>query len=137
MTNEQMSIAAHHFIIAAIWADAEENTSPRASNAAKMAALEFVQAFAAAYPELCAAAMAAPGYGAHPDAGTPAAAFGHDLYLTCAGHGVGFADRPELGETGEALAEAIRQAWRRWHVEVYAARGWLHVLADTRKDAPA
>jgi len=137
MNETQIIEAARHFNIAAIWADCDEGTNPRAGKAAQLDAESFVQAFAAAYPELCAAAMAAPGYGAHPDAGTPAAAFGHDLYLTCAGHGVGFADRPELGETGEALAEAIRQAWRRWHVECYFMRGWLYLTFDTNKDAHA
>jgi hypothetical protein len=41
-------------------------------------------------------AAAADGYGSHPDAGSPEAAFGHDFYLTRQGHGCGFWDRKEL-----------------------------------------
>lgn len=120
---------ARHFCIAAQWADSEEGTRPQISADARGAALKFAACFTAAHAELCAAAMQADGYGSHPDAGSPAAAFGHDLYLTAAGHGVGFADRDELGDTGEALQEVMRTEWRRWHVECYQSRGWLYISA--------
>ena len=48
---------------------------------------------------------------------------------TAAGHGVGFSDRDELGETGERLADVIRAEWRRWHVEAYQSRGWFYLSA--------
>lgn len=125
----ELDVIARHFTIAAQWADSEEGTRPQISGDAQACALRFAAAFTAAHSELCAAAMDADGYGSHPDAGSPAAAFGHDLYLTAAGHGVGFADRAELGDAGEALAEVIRTEWRRWHVETYQARGWLYISA--------
>ena len=100
---------ARHFCIAAIWADAPEGTHPRETRAALKWARDFAERFITAHPELCAAAMACEGYGAHPDAGSPDAAFGHDLYLTCAGHGVGFWSR-DLGAVGDTLSTAAR-AW--------------------------
>lgn len=118
---------AKHFCIAAIWADAPEGTHPRETRAALRWARDFAERFITAHPELCAAAMACDGYGSHPDAGSPDAAFGHDLYLTCAGHGVGFWYRDELGETGKALGDVIRADWRTWYVETEFYRGWLHL----------
>lgn len=127
MTPEQIAVAARHFIIAAIWADAPEGTRPRATFAANVAARGFVARFAATYPAQCAAALACEGYGDHPDAGSPEAAFGHDLYLTAAGHGVGFADRAELGAAGRALRDALRFNWRQWGFDVEFYRGWVHM----------
>lgn len=46
------------------------------------------------------------GYGRHPDAGSAAAAFGHDFALTRNGHGCGFWDRESEGlpkELGDKL----------------------------------
>jgi hypothetical protein len=121
-----VDVIVEHFLIAAIWADCPEGTSPRATKQAKEWAKAFVERFIAAYPYKVARALAMPWYGSHPDAGSPEAAFGHDLYLTCAGHGVGFQDRTELQEWGGMLHEEIRQAWREWHVEAQFSRGWLY-----------
>jgi len=127
MTPDQIETAARHFIIAAIWADCPEGTHPRATRKAQEWAHRFISEFAAKHAELCAAAMECDDYGTHPDAGSPAAAFGHDLYLTAAGHGVGFDDRRELGEIGAKLADVLRTDWRRWHIETQFYRGWLYL----------
>ncbi|AEY69522.1 hypothetical protein AH2_00011 [Burkholderia phage vB_BceS_AH2] len=129
LTPDQIDTAARHFIIAAIWADCPEGTHPRATSQARNAAWVFVERFSAAHPDMCAAAMECDGYGSHPDAGSPAAAFGHDLFLTCAGHGAGFSDRRELGELGDRISDAIRAEWRRWHLETEFYRGWLYLHA--------
>lgn len=127
MTDEQINTIARHFIIAAIWADCPEGTHPRATKGANALARSFVKRFVAAYPIAVRAALAAPNYGAHPDAGSPEAAFGHDLYLTCVGHGTGFWDRPELGSTGQALSNSIHANRRTWYVETEFYRGWLYL----------
>lgn len=123
----ELETVARHFCIAAQWADAEEGTSPRLAREALKTARGFAAAFIAEHPRKFRAAMECDGYGTHPDAGSPAAAFGHDLYLTAAGHGVGFSDRAELGDLGYTLAEVIHKEWCRWHVEAYQSRGWLYL----------
>lgn len=131
MNEQQIKDAAAHLIIAAIWADKPEGTDPRATNAAKVSALAYVRAFVAAHPDLCAAAMerAGDGYGAHPDCGKAgaAAAFGHDLYLTACGHGVGFWDRDELAadDLGDRLTEAVQAD--AFHIDATFYRGWLYL----------
>ncbi|AOK28901.1 MULTISPECIES: hypothetical protein [Burkholderia] len=130
LTADQIDTAARHFIIAAIWADCPEGTRPRATRKAHDTAAAFVRRFAEAHPDMCAAAMECEGYGTHPDAGSPAAAFGHDLFLTCAGHGVGFSDRRELPfELRTCLDNAIRRDWRRWYLAPQFYRGWLYLHA--------
>jgi hypothetical protein len=107
----QVRIIATHFLIAAVWADAEEGTHPRVTKQARAAAEEWAKAFLCmADPADIKACAEAPGYGAHPDAGSPWAAIGHDLWLTCNGHGVGFWDRDELPEdVGQRLTEVCRK----------------------------
>jgi len=121
---------ADHYILAAIWADSPEGSRPRATQSARAAALRYVTAFTHRYPGLTAAAMSAEGYGSHPDAGSPEGAFGHDLWLTTQGHGVGFWDRPELDavDLGDNLSEACRQFGAQSY-DFY--RGWLY-LRDWR-----
>lgn len=119
-----------HFLHAAQWADAAEGTIPRVPQASRNEATMFVCSFLAAHPTLSKAALSCEEYGTHPDAGSPAAAFGHDLYLTARGFGVGFGDRAELGGTGEALTEVMRTEWRRWYIEVEQYRGWLYLTAS-------
>ncbi|AAQ63385.1 hypothetical protein Nazgul09 [Burkholderia phage BcepNazgul] len=127
MTPEQIQTAARHFIIAALWADAPEGSRPRATAESRETARRFVYAFAERYPQTVAAMLATNGYGAHPDCGfDPAAALGQDIYLTCAGHGAGFADR---GEHGERLLAFVRRDWRMWHVDCEFYRGWLYLIA--------
>jgi hypothetical protein len=127
---------ARHFCIAAIWADSPEGARPRATREAFATARKYAERFVTAFPALTLAALRAPGYGSHPDAGSPEAAFGHDLYLTAAGHGVGFWDRSELDETGitpsigERLSRPLRDDFRRWYIEADFFRGWLYLSVN-------
>lgn len=122
---------ARYFCIAAQWADAPEGTRPRISRDALRVARAYAVAFVSAFPGLTLAAMRAPGYGSHPDAGSAAAAFGHDLYLTAAGHGVGFWDRDELNadDLGDKLTAPLRDDFRRWWIEPEFYGGWMRLSA--------
>lgn len=127
--SEQIEVMARHFIIAALWADCNEGTNPRASrqamDAARRLCAEFVDRIG---PGMLAETLAAPGYGSHPDCGREwpqCAAMGHDIYLTSLGHGVGFWDRSELDSNalGNRLTEACKPC--RFDPEFY--RGWLYL----------
>jgi hypothetical protein len=107
---------AHHFCIAAVWADCEEGTSPRITAKSLENAERYARAFIAENYALSVCALEAPGYGPE--------RFGHDLWLTARGHGAGFWDRSELGDTGRALADVLRD-WQTWEVEADFYRGWL------------
>lgn len=129
---------AQHMCIAAVWADCEEGTHPRITAAALKTARAYAEAFVSEFPGLTLAAMRADGYGSHPDAGSAAAAFGHDLYLTARGHGVGFWCRDELENTdpedtgdslGEKLSRPLRDDFRKWSIEAEFYRGWLYLSA--------
>lgn len=48
---------------------------------------------------------------------------GRDLWFTRQGHGVGFWERQELGEAGDALSDAARTLGEHY---VYVNRGWIH-----------
>ncbi|MGF6604361.1 hypothetical protein P3T23_009116 [Paraburkholderia sp. GAS448] len=135
MNTQEIETAARHFVISAIWADGPEGRKIRSARETDAIARAFVEAFAAAWPAECAQVTAADGYGSHPDAGSPAAAFGHDLYLTCAGHGTGFWDRRELGEVGELISSRIRAEWRRWYIESYCDRRRLYFCVSPQLHA--
>lgn len=132
MTKDIETIAKH-FVIAALWADApDEVDAPHYEAAPEVmpAVIEFCRAFVERNRGMYDAAMerASAGYGSHPDAGSPQAAFGHDLFLTVAGHGVGFWDRAELDENG--LCEALTEACRACYVETdfEPETGLMHIL---------
>lgn len=127
----ELETVARHMCIAAVWADAEEGTRPRLTHSAMDTARRFAVAFIEAHAEMFAEAMDAPGYGAHPDAGSVAAAFGHDLYLTARGHGVGFWSRDELAENdlGDRLSAPLRDNFRRWWIEAEQYRGNFYLSA--------
>lgn len=116
VVKSRIQTVAKHFIIAAIWADKPEELSEydtRATRASEKNAELICADFIAKHLALFLRAMKAKdnGYGSHPDAGSPEAAFGHDLWLTMQGHGVGFWDRKELDEDeglGDALSDACR-----------------------------
>lgn len=129
----EIETIARHYIVAAIWADGPEGMHPRATDQAWRFALvqaaRFVEHIG---PERFQRIRDAydTGYGRHPDCGTVApycAALGHDLYMTRAGHGVGFADR-------DALPENLRDwldnqcGWRGHMGEAESTfyRGWLY-----------
>lgn len=130
-TDRQIDVMARHYIIAAIWADCEEGTSPRATKAAIAAAKKECATFCQRAGDLIerAAARHADGYGTHPDCGSvePAyAAMGHDLWLTRQHHGVGFWDRTELDADG--LGDQLTEVCHRMgepNYEFY--RGWLYL----------
>lgn len=130
---------ARHMCIAAVWADCEEGTHPRISAQALKTARAYAERFVSEFSVLTWQAMHAEGYGAHPDAGSPAAAFGHDLYMTAVGHGVGFWDRRELDENelGDALSQPLRDDFRKWHLEAEFSRGWLYLSAPITRNAGA
>lgn len=128
-TEQQIEVMARHYILAAIWADAPEGTRPRAPGwvieRVKSRCIRFVELIGPLFDE----AMACEGYGAHPDCGNiepRCAAMGHDLYLTSAGHGVGFWDRDELGELGAKLSEfcGFRKPFDDPQAQFW--RGWLY-----------
>lgn len=136
VNGDTLETIVKHFLIAAVWADAQEGTHPRIPRETRAEATLFVCSFLGAYPELCEAALKNDDYGTHPDAGSAAAAFGHDLFLSARGHGVGFWSRDELGDTGEALAAALRNEWRRWYLEVDQSRGWLYLMTANKEAQP-
>ena len=132
---EFIEVAAKHFIIAAQWIETPDSWMREAkpTKAAKRVALRYVADFIDAAGPLIAQLDDCAGYGSHPDAGSPAAAFGHDLYLTSQGHGVGFWDRKELEietPTGETLGDALtalaeKPNFASFYPEFY--RGWLYL----------
>jgi len=125
---EVIRIAAA-FCTAMVWADAEEGTSPRVPRETQIAAQQYVHAFLSAFPLPSRLALDSDDYGWWQGVHDTCAAFGHDLYLTAAGHGAGFADRDTLGELAEQLHDALwsNGAWARWEVSMYQARGWVYL----------
>lgn len=138
-SEKQVQIAAKHFVIAAEWADKPENTHPRIAASARATAEKLVRDFNAAHPALCERVVTTKGYGdsfAQDFGGQrrsewPYAAFGHDLYLTIAGHGTGFWDRECLDALGDEITAACQDI--AYHVEVDFFRGWMYIHrpADT------
>ncbi|QJI53028.1 hypothetical protein XccvBFoX4_gp74 [Xanthomonas phage FoX4] len=120
---------AQAFCTAMVWADGEEGTRPRVPKETQIAAQQYVHAFVTAFPQLSRAALDSKDYGWWQGEHNTYSAFGHDLYLTAAGHGAGFADREELGDTALQLDEALwaNGAWQRWEVSVYQSRGWMYL----------
>lgn len=135
-TQKQIETVARHFIIAALWAEKPEDTNPRATRATEENARKVCEAFIAQNEPLFIEAMErkTEGYGSHPDAGSPEAAFGHDLYLTIAGHGVGFWDREALDnldpeDMGVSLGDKLTAACEpyRYKLEPEFYRGWMYL----------
>lgn len=124
---DQLDIVAKHYLIAAIWADAPEGTSPRVTKASREAAEQHCFNFIGDNLALFEEAMARydGGYGIHPDAGSAEAAFGHDLWLTKCGHGAGFWDRKELRE--KDLGDRLAKACRGKEPNYWFAHGWFHL----------
>lgn len=128
------AIIAKHYCIAAVWADCPEGTRPRVTKQAYAAAIDIANQFLAMLtPEQKQGIESAyaNGYGAHPDCGNVSpwwAAVGHDLYMTRAGHGVGFQDRDALPET---LRRELKNlcGWNNpmGEAEVSFYRGWLYI----------
>ena len=134
-TPGQIAEVAKHYVIAMIWADCPEGTHPRATHRTHAEAFNRCKAFIDRHLELFNLAMhcAERGYGAHPDAGSAEAAFGHDLYLSTAGHGAGFFDRTELPK---GLRDALQEAARREpDPEPEFWRGWVYLRPPFQPDS--
>lgn len=134
---EQISVVAKHYIIAAIWADAPEGTHPKATKESKVEAFRQCEKFVADCGPLFDEAMECfeRGYGAHPDAGSAEAAFGHDYWLTRQGHGTGFWDRTELeiypvGEEGDSLGSRLTDLCKHKEAQYEFYNGWFHLYQD-------
>jgi hypothetical protein len=115
-------------LIAALWADAPEGTSPRVTAQAQKSATAIATKFAELITPFYAQVTACSEYGSHPDAGSVEAALGHDLYLTSAGHGVGFWSREELSDEVKQKIEPLVG----WHKaigepELCFMRGWMYL----------
>lgn len=140
---QQIDTVTKHYLIAALWADSPEGTRPRIPKATQATAREICAEFIRANEALFLQAMerGENGYGSHPDAGSPEAAFGHDLWLTSQGHAVGFHDRkellpldiglgtePEIGpDLCVLLSEAVERAFGYGRVKAELCRGWLYL----------
>lgn len=124
-----------HYLIACDWADKPEGTNPRITKSSKFVARAFVADFVETCEKsggLFSKAMAREEYGFSAMAdGCPrltanAAAFGHDVWLTCAGHGVGFWDRSALDD--DNLGNDLTAICSGLHVpSVDFYRGWLNL----------
>lgn len=92
MQTIDIHLMAKHYLQAAIWADAPEGANPRITKQAQKYAEHTCAKFTGLIGgELLPELLEYPDYWAHPDCGGRIeAALGHDLYLTSAGHGVGF-----------------------------------------------
>jgi hypothetical protein len=151
LTQAQISLIAKHYIQAGIWADAPESETddegndtgvklhyePAAETQAN--AEKIVSEFYKAHSALVDECLANDGYGddcAQDFGGQrrtewPFASFGHDLYLTQRGHGVGFLDRG-LGVLGVKLADKCdalhhRAALYNCEPEFYEGLMYLHI----------
>lgn len=127
MKQGNIAMIARGFCVAMVWANSEEGTNPRCPKATIAAAEDYIAKFVAAFPHLCEEALSNEDYGWYEGVRDVCGSFGHDLFLTAAGHGVGFADRDALGETGEMLNEELRKGWQRWEVETEQYRGWMYL----------
>lgn len=136
LADDQLKSVVDAFIEAAIWADKLEGSSPRASKEAKEKASRFIQAFWTAHADKCADIttrykpnkVLSPAYRNY-QLYQQLESFGHDLYLTCAGHGVGFWDRQALEGPGREISDLIRSEG--WVVEANFHRGWLYLNTTT------
>jgi len=130
-TTKQIDTVTQHYLIACEWADKPEGTQPRITEASRHVARVFCEDFihlAEREGQLFTRAMACDDYGWYQGTRNPEEAFGHDLWLTCAGHGAGFWDRDALDADGlgDSLTELCKpEALDIPDVDFY--RGWLHL----------
>ena len=105
------------FADCALWADSEDGTRPRVTDQLQGVGMSLAAYLAQLQPGAVAAAIERRGL----------ADFGHDLFLTARGHGVGFGDRKELdpGDVGDVLTDAVRG----WHLETEQHRGYMTAYA--------
>lgn len=112
-TWQDLATVGRAFAECAAWADSEEGTSPRVTDQLQGVGMSLAVWLAQAEPAAVAAAIERRGL----------ADFGHDLFLTAAGHGAGFWDRQELqaGGVGDRLTAALRRV----HLETEQHRGCM------------
>lgn len=133
INKSELETVTRHFLAAAVWADAPENTRPRITRQAKAAARAFCEAFIEENLKLFLTTMQADDYGWHNGRRDPAAQFGHDLYLTQAGQGAGFWDRIGLAFTpaggddtlGNMLTKKCGPGTR-FFADLVFCRGWAY-----------
>jgi len=122
-TPDQIDTITKHYLIALLWTmpgdDDNENPGDNIDladlpaetvNKAKADATSFVALCGSLFDQ--AMECFDDGYGQHPDAGSAAAAFGHDFALTRNHHGVGFWDRESEGLPqflGDALTRVCQK----------------------------
>lgn len=124
--NDTAPHAVRGFLACLQWAESPDGQRPQIPAATRQAAASIVEAFTTQHRTLYAMALARDGYSAE--------AFGHDLWLTLAGHGAGFWDRHELGSAeGRSLGDQLTDACDAFgRMEAYAARGWLYIYGMER-----
>lgn len=114
--SESLQIIGAAFAGAAVWADCEEGTEPRATAQLTNTGMGLAAYLAQLQPSAAAAAIERRSL----------ADFGHDLYMTARGHGVGFWDRKELAD---GVGDALTAAMRGWHLETEQYRGHMTAYA--------
>ena len=114
---QDLQTVGRAFAECAVWADSEEGTRPRVTDQLQGVGMSLAAHLAQLQPVAVAAAIERQGL----------QRFGHDLFMTVAGHGVGFWDREELepGSIGDKLADAVRD----WYLETEQHRGHMTALA--------
>lgn len=119
--HESLQAIGAGFAAAAVWADCKEGTDPRPTSQLVNVGMGLAAYLSGILPAAVGEAIERQGL----------QRFGHDLFLTAAGHGAGFWDRPELraGGVGDVLTDAVRG----WHLETEQYRG--HMTAAARVPA--
>lgn len=119
--SESLQAIGAGFAVAAIWADSEEGSSPRVTSQLVNVGMALAAHLAQLQPAAVGEAIERQGL----------QQFGHDLFLTVAGHGAGFWDRQELqaDDVGDTLTDTVRG----WYLETEQYRG--HMSAHARVPA--
>lgn len=119
------------FIECARILETESFNTLRISREARKNAREFVTAFLQENAGLSFIAITREEYGWHNGRRDATDAFGHDLFLTAAGHGAGFWDRDALEANG--IGDKLTAALRAAYVETENYRGILSIRARLHK----
>lgn len=124
---EQLETITRHYLAACQWADCPENTNPRVTKSAENVARVFCEDYIIKCGRLFEQAMACADYGWYNGKRDALAAFGHDVYLTSVGHGVGFWDRDALQENdlGQKLTDVFK-GMKTPYAEFY--KGWVYLI---------
>ena len=127
-TDSDFQAVAEAMMTAAVWADSEEGTNPDATARSVKSMKKLAQAFYAKHKALCDAVLAVEDYGWYNGSRNVLGQFGHDLYLTAVGHGVGFWDRDALPkEVRDPISKVLRDDFREWYIETWQRGRWFYV----------